>query len=62
MNTDDKFYCYSFNLMGKFHEQGIEPLRYGYNKHSGHTYAIYDKTEQTDRILREWAQNKPKTV
>ena len=52
------FYCYSMNLYYRFLEEGLTCLGRG-NSKTGKYFWIFEKSDKTREILKEWAENKP---
>ena len=48
------FYCYSYRLMYFIKANGINYIRYGFNRNNGLKYFVFTKTNELNLVLDKW--------
>lgn len=48
------FYCYSYRLMYFIKSNGINYLKYGFNKNNNLKYFLFERNDKLNSILDEW--------
>ena len=56
----DYFYCYSYKLMYFIKSNGIDYIRYGFNRNNNLKYYLFAKTDRLNQVLCDWNNLKEK--
>lgn len=57
---DNYFYCYSYRLMYFVKSQGINYIKYGFNKNNGLKYFVFERNSELGHVLSLWNEQKRK--
>lgn len=57
----DYFYCYSYRLMYFIKSNGIDYVKYGFNKKNGLKFYLFQRGKSLDIALQEWNNLKDKS-
>lgn len=58
MNNVELYCCYSLNLRGFLHNNGVRYKLAALNPNSKSLFWVYVKDEKLDKLLSEWSANK----
>ena len=50
----DYFYCYSYRLMYFIKSNGINYVKYGFNKNNNLKYFMFERNDKLNNVLDEW--------
>lgn len=58
MNEVELYCCYSLNLRNYLYENGLRYKLAALNPNSKSLFWVYIKTDELDKLLTEWSENK----
>ena len=62
MNNIELYCCYSLNLRNYLYENGLRYKLAALNPNSKSLFWVYIKTDELDRLLTEWSENKQSII